>query len=860
MSRKNKPAKFLVWMLRRVLPGYADDTNIGDFEEEYAQIAANRGRPFANFWLALNILKSVPPFVADAIRFKLVMFKNYALITWRNMRRHKTYSFINITGLAVGLICCLLITLWILDEHSYDRFHENRDRLYRVVVNLPSSRGIRKIVATPPPLGQVLKNDFPEIVETTRLSYWGSVPLRSGNKSFNETNMIVVEPSFFDLFTFPFIKGEGAASLNTPNSALISERRAESFFGNEDPIGKIIQVDSRFEYTVRGVFQDIPYNTHIRQFDFVLPWSHLNHMNWYEPNSWGMNSYRTYVLLGEKASFFEVNQKIKKIIQQYSPGAKTEILLEPISDIHLRSHYRLSPGLRGIDYVYIFSIVAVFILLIACFNFMNLTTAISFNRAKEIGMRKTLGATRRHMIVQFLGESMFVTFLALGLALVIICLILPEFNKFTGKQITIRSLFNWQAIIGLVGINLFAACVAGSYPALFLSSFRPVHVFKNVLQKGKKKSGFRRILVILQFSISVILIIGAIVVYSQLDYVRNRKIGWERENLIGISLSKEMKKSYDILRTELLKHPRILNVTAAYSDPTSFETSSSSVNWEGKNPEEIVHVTGNLVDYDFLDTLNIELAEGRPFSKKYSTDATQAFLINETLAGMMEAESPVGAKFSFFGREGRVIGVMKDFHFHSLHSGIGPLAMGIGSEDYWNHVLIKIHQDSIPMTLTDINKIWKNIFPHIPFAFRFMEEQYERHYKPEMRMGKLINVFAGLAVFIACLGLIGLTSFAIEQRKKEICIRKVLGASPGNMILILGKEFMLWVLIANVIAWPLAYFVMSGWLRNFAYKIGMRLEIFVFSSFLAFAVAISAVIFQFLREATSNPVDSLRYE
>ncbi len=860
MVNKNKPPKFLVWVLLRILPQYVDDTAIGDFEEEYKHIATDRGRTFANFWFSLNIIKSIPPFIVDAIRFRLVMLKNYATITWRNMKRHKTYSFINIAGLAVGLACCLLITLWILEERSYDRFHENCDRLFRVVVNLPSSGKMRKIVATPPPLGPGLKNDFPEIVETARLSYWGSVPLRAGDKSFNESRMVVVEPSFFSLFTFPFVKGEGVASLSTPNSALISERRAESFFGNEDPIGKVIQVDNRFDYIVRGVFRNIPYNTHIRQFDLVLPWSHLDYMEWYESDSWGMYSYRTYVLLGEKASFRDVNQKIRKLIQHYSSRSKAEILLEPITDIHLRSHYRLSTGLRGIVYVYIFSVIALLVLLIACVNFMNLTTARSFNRAKEIGMRKTIGALRRHVIVQFFGESCFMTLYALGLALALIGLVLPEFNKFTGKQLSFHSIFNWQAVIGLIGITLFTGFVAGSYPALYLSSFRPVHVLRKIVQTGKKKSVFRRVLVILQFSMSVILIIGTLVVYAQLDYIRNRKIGWDRENLISIHLSGEIKKSFDILKAELLKHPRILSVTAAFSEPTNFESSSWGVNWEGKDAEEIVHVTLNLVDYDFLGTLNIEMAAGRSFSKEYTTDATQAFLINETLAKMMETESPVGAKFSFIGQEGRIIGVMKDFHFHSLRTGIGPLAIALGSDDYWNFALVRVHPDDVSATLEDLNKIWKKIFPYNPFAFDFMEEDYERRYRSEVRMGKLMNVFAGLAIFIACLGLLGLTSFAVEQRRKEIGIRKVLGASAGNVLWILGREFVLWVLVANVIGWPIAYFVMSNWLRNFAYRIGVGPMIFVFSSLLTLAVAIAAVTFQSLRAATSNPSDSLRYE
>ncbi len=860
MNPDVKPPKFMVWLLLHVLPGYADDTNIGDFQEEYSQIAAERGKLMANIWFLFQTGKSVPAFIADAIRFRLVMLKNYATVSWRTMKRDKTYSFINIAGLAVGLACCLLITLWILDERSYDRFHENHDRLFRVVVDQPTSGGIRKIVATPPPLGPALKNGFPEIVETTRLSYWGSVPLRAGDRSFNETNLIVVEPAFFDLFTFPVTRGEGGAALNEPNSALISESRAASLFGNDDPVGKTIMIDNRFDYIVRGIFRDVPNNTHIRPFDLVLPWSHLDQMDWYGPDHWGAFSYRTYVLLDERASIRDVNRKISNLIQKNTSGSKAEILLEPVADIHLHSQYRLSTGLRGIVYVYIFSVVAFFILLIACVNFMNLTTAKSFNRAREIGMRKTLGALRRHVIVQFFGESMFMTVYALVLALAIIGLVLPEFNRFTGKQISVRALFDGQALIVLIGITLFTGWVAGSYPALYLSSFRPIHALSRVLQTGKKKSGFRRVLVTLQFTLSIILIIGTLAVYAQLDYVRNRKIGWDREHLIGLSLSKEMKKSTEILKAGILKHPRVLNVTAAYSQPTNFETSSSGVNWDGKDPEEVIQVTGNLVDYDFLDTLNIELAAGRPFSKEYSTDATEAFLINETLAGMMGTGSPVDAKFSFFGREGRVVGVMKDFHFHSLRTSIGPLAIGIGSDDYWNYMLIKIHPDNISSTLEDLQGIWKNIFPHSPFDFRFMDEQYERQYRSEERMGKLINAFAVLAVFIACLGLMGLTSFAVEQRRKEIGIRKVLGATPGNVLWILGRELVLWVLVANVIAWPIGYFMISGWLKNFAYRIGIGPGFFVFSSFLALAVAGIAVMIQSIRAARSNPAVSLRFE
>jgi putative ABC transport system permease protein len=860
MADKNRPPRSLVWLLLHILPKYIDHSALGDFEEEYASLAAERGRAFANRGFALDIVKSIPPFIADAIRFKLVMLKNYATITWRNIKNHKTYSFLNISGLAIGMACCLLIALWISDERSYDRFHENRDRLYRVVVNAPSSGTMRRIVATPPPLGPALKTEFPDIVETARLSYWGSVPLRAGDQVFNENRMIVVEPSFFSLFTFPMIAGEGAASLGAPDSALLSRSRAESLFGSEEPIGKVIKIDNRFDYVVRGVFRDIPPNTHIGQFDLVLPWSHLDQMEWYDPDSWGALSYRTYALLGEKASLQDVNPKIAKLIQRHFSDSKNEILLEPVADIHLHSRYRLSTGLRGIAYVYIFSFIALLVLLIACVNFMNLSTARFFNRAREIGMRKTLGALRPHLMAQFFGESLFMTIYALGLALALVRLVLPTFNSFIGKQMAFHSLLDWPAVLGLLGFTGVTGLLAGSYPAIYLSSFRPVQALSKAVRTGKAGSGFRRTLVVLQFSLSVILIIGTLVVYAQLDFIRNRKIGWEREQLISLDLSGGTNRSFGILKAELLELPGVMGVTAAYSEPTNFESSSSGVSWQGKNEEETVHVTLNLVDEDFVSTLGIGLAEGRPFSRELPSDATRAFLINETLARMMGMESPVGAKFSFIGREGEIIGVMRDFHFHSLRTSIGPVAVALGSDDFWRFALVRIHQADMSSTLEAVKTLWTKRFPLNPFTPHFMEEAYEGQYRSEERMGQLINVFAGLAVFVACLGLLGLTSFAIEQRRKEIGIRKALGASAGNVLWNLEKEFLSWVIGANVLAWPIAYIAMSGWLRNFAYRIKIGVAFFVLASLMSIAIALAAVAVQSLRAATSNPTDSLRYE
>ena len=516
--------------------------------------------------------------------------------------------------------------------------------------------------------------------------------------------------------------------------------------------------------------------------------------------------------------------------------------------------------MRGIVYVYIFSAIALFVLLVACVNFMNLTTAWSFNRSGEIGMRKALGALRRHVVVQFFGESLFLTLYALGLALALVRLVLPEFNRFTGKEFTFHSICNWQIVIGLMGITLLTGLIAGSYPALYLSSFRPVHVLRKVVQAGRKRSAFRRALVVLQFSLSAVLIIGTVVVYAQLDYIRNRNIGWERENLLSLPLSGETRKSFDMLKAELLKHPGVSSATAAYSEPTNFESSSGGVSWEGKNEEETVHVTLNLVDYDFLETLNIEMAQGRPFSREYPTDATQAFLINETLARMMGSGSPVGARFSFIGREGRIVGVMKDFHFHSLRAGIGPLALALGSDEYWRYALVRIRPDRASSTLEDLSRLWERLFPNSPFAFRFMEDDYEGPYRSEARMGKLMNVFAGLAVFIACLGLLGLTSFAVEQRRKEIGIRKVLGASTPGIVAMFSKEFLKWVVASNLIAWPIGYFVMRSWLRNFAYRTSLTVPMFLDAALAALLVAAATVSLQTYKAAAANPADSIRYE
>jgi predicted permease len=857
-NKKIRPSKTAHWFLCQFLGKSDHYTLIGDFEEIYTEIAKEKGIFSAFIWYWSQIIKSIPSFISNSVYWSVQMIKNYLKIALRNIRRHKGYSFINITGLAIGMACCLLITIWVLDELSYDKFHENAATLYRVEENQDYSGRQFHVYVTPYPLAPALKDEIPEIKDATRYVYAGGLLMRQGEKAFFEDYIWAVDPSFLHMFTFPLIRGDKNTALDSPYSLVLTEDIAEKYFGEEDPLGKVISVNNQYDFTITGVMNNVPNNSYFR-FEIIIPYEFLRTTG-QASEEWGSNSIHTYVQLHENIPAEQVNEKISGFIRTRLPESRTDLMLMPFTSLRLHEYAGWEQSGNAVQYVYIFSLIAFFVLLIACINFMNLSTARSANRAKEVGLRKVIGALKRHIVHQFYGESVLFAFIALLCAIIIASLLLPVLSNLTEKDLSWNVAGIGTILVGLMVITLFTGLVAGSYPALFLSTFQPVSVLKGSLKSGAASSRFRKVLVVVQFSLSILLIIGTMVVYKQMNYMRNTRLGWDKEHLLFIPVRSDIKQSYDVLKTELIRDPKILGVTGAYQLPGFNYGNAGGADWDGKDPNQEVLIGINAVDFDFIETLKIEIAEGRSFSKEFPSDVTSnSFIVNEEVAKLMEKESVVGERFSFVGREGSIVGVMKNFHYQPLQNKIEPLAIHV-YPDYFNYMLIRIPRENISTSLKSIENAWDRVIPNYPFEYMFLDEAFDSMYRKEQTIGTLLKYFAVLAVFVACLGLFGLASFTAEQRTKEIGIRKVLGASTSQITLLLFREFFILVLLANLIAWPAAYFAMKSWLQNYAYKTSIGLIIFLAAMGLALIIAIISVSYQAIRAAFTNPVDSLRYE
>ncbi len=857
-NKKIFPSKPPHWFLRQYLGKSDHYTLIGDFEEIYTEIAEEKGVFFALIWYWGQIIRSIPSFLSNSVYWSVQMIKNYLKIALRNIRRHKGYSFINITGLAIGMACCLLITIWVLDELSYDKFHQNAATLYRVEENQDYSGRKFHVYSTPYPMAPALKDEIPEIKEATRYVYAGGLLLSHEEKSFFEDYIWAVDPSFLHMFTFPLIRGDENTALDSPYSLIITEDIADKYFGEEDPLGKVISVNNQYDFSITGVMNNVPHNSYFR-FEIIIPYEFLR-TTAQTNEEWGSNSIQTYVQLQENIPAEQANEKISGFIRTRLPENRTNLMLMPFTNLRLHEYSGWEQSGNAVQYVYIFSLIAFFVLLIACINFMNLSTARSANRAKEVGLRKVIGALKRHIIRQFYGESVLFALIALLCAIIITYLLLPVLSNLTDKDLSWNVAGIGTILVGLVAITLFTGFVAGSYPALFLSAFQPVSVLKGILKSGAASSRFRKVLVVLQFSLSILLIIGTIVVYKQMNYMRNARLGWDKDHLLFIPLRTDIKPFYDVLKTEFAKDPKILGVTGAYQLPGFSYGNAGGADWEGKDPNQEVLIGINAVDFDFIETLKIEMAEGRSFSKEFASDVqSNSFIVNEEVAKLMEKESVVGERFSFVGREGIIVGVMKNFHFQTVQNKIEPLAIHV-YPDYFNYMLIRIPPENITVSLKSIENAWDRVIPNYPFEYMFLDEAFDQMYRNEQTIGTLLKYFAVLAIFVACLGLFGLASFTAEQRTKEIGIRKVLGASSPQITLLLCREFFVLVLLANLIAWPIAYFVMNNWLQNYAYKTSIGLLIFLATMGLALIIAIISVSYQAIRAALTNPVDSLRYE
>jgi len=786
------------------------------------------------------------------------MLKNYAKVTLRNILKHRGYSFINITGLSIGMACCIFIMLWVFHELSYDRFHENADTLYRVEEDQHYSGDIYHVTVTPFPIAPAFKEEIPEVIDATRLVWFGTVLLKYKEKAFFENNIRAVDPSFFQMFTFPLIKGDINTVLDDLYSIVISEEVAEKYFGSEEPLGKILSLNNRYDFKVTGVIKKVPDHSSIT-FNMVVPLEFMRTIGRYNPG-WGSNSIVTFLQVRENSSIEQVNKKMTAIVHTHNPRSTTDFLLKPLKRVHLYSHFGYGNEMGDIIYVYIFSAIALFILLIACINFMNLSTARSAKRAREIGMRKVAGAKRGNIIFQFLGESVVLSFIALILAVIVIIVVIPQFNTISGKNISASYIFNVPLLAGLIGIALFTGIIAGSYPAFFLSAFHPVKVFKGRLSSGAGGALFRKLLVVVQFSISIFLILGTGIIFNQVNYMRNKKLGYDKDHLLYIDLKGNTRDYYYTLKNELKRNPAVVNVTGTSEAPTRIGSNSSGAEWDGKDPELKILISQNIVGYDYTETYGIEIKEGRGFSSKFTSDTTGAFLINEELAKIIGKEPIIGERFSFMGVDGKIVGLMKNFHFQPVREEIEPLAVMVGPARFFRAMVIRVRPEDISSSIDFIKNTWARIIPDYPFEYRFFNEDFDRMYRAETRMGTLLRYFTILSVLIACLGLFGLASFTAEQKTKEIGIRKVLGATIPGLVLRLSMEFIKWVMAANIIAWPLAYLLMNKWLQGFAYRTTITPVIFIVTGVVAFFIAIITVSYQSVKAALADPVRSLKYE
>jgi len=775
------------------------------------------------------------------------MFNNYLKIAFRNLIKYKIYSFINIAGLAIGIACAVLIMLWVQYEMSYDKFHENADRLYRVVFTNDQKEfhGFWQ----PGPLAKYLEDNFPEIEQATSYSemQW---KLSFETKGFFSTGNFV-DNNFFRMFSFPLEKGDPANVLTNPGSIVISKSLAQKMFGDNDPIGKTLKLNDYPGLMVTGVFSDVPKTSHM-QFDFVIPFTGAPEFM----KMWDRKSVSTYVLINKNASFDDVNKKIYGVMNKHNPAWKNILYLFPLTDSHL-----YEPGGTGkILYIYIFSVFGFLVLIAACINFMNLSTARSEKRMKEIGIKKTIGSTRMELVKQFMLETLLLSFISSLISIALIELCLPYINSILNSQITM--VYSESMLSILSGITILTGLIAGSYPAVYLSSFKPIQVLsgRGSLRGEYRSSFLRKILVIAQFSFSVFIITSVLFITGQLNFLLSKDIGFNKDQVLLISTRGALQQNIVVVKDELLKLPFVQNASVSATNLTDFQGAGTGpVDWEGKNTDKILEVGFNFVDEDFANTFQIKMAEGRFFSKEFSTDLSDAFVVNEAAVKEMGIENPVNKNLTtWFGRKGKIVGVMRDFNTQSLRDELTPVVFIPAASA--NYLCLRISPANISNSIKSIKSKIKEIVPDDPFEFRFLDKEIDDLYKTEQMISELASFIAVLAIFISCLGLFGLVSFSSEQRTKEIGIRKVLGASAFSVLMMLTKDFIKWILIANIIAWPIAYYTMNKWLEDFAYKIEITWWMFALAGGIALVIALATVSFQAIKAATANPVKSLRYE
>ena len=879
-NSKKRPNIIGRWIIDTFIPDHIGSSGTGDYEELYQKIADEKSRVKASLWFWGQILKSIPLFIFESIIWSFAMLKNYFKITLRNLFKYKGYSIINITGFAIGIACCFLILLFVQDELSYDRYHKNADRIYRVCIQgRIANRDLVEIILGAP-AAETLVNEYPEVENAVRIYQPSNKELlvKYENKQFTETRFLFTDESIFDVFTFQLIEGNPETVLEKPNSVLITESTAKKYFGKENAVGKTITVDNSTDFLITGIVEEVPSNSHFH-FDFLAS---FNTLNISRSPSWLSFYTYTYILLKEGINPADLETKFPELIRKHigpqismafnvtfdqflEAGNRCGLFLQPITDIHLHSHYddEFEPN-SDIKYVFLFSVIAVFILLIACVNFMNLSTAKSGTRVKEIGVRKVLGSARKQLILQFLAESVFLTFISVMIALLLVKIFLPAFNNLAGKQIEIYYMKNLLFIPVLFFVIILVSILAGSYPAFFLSSFNPVSVVQKKLNAGLKgRSFFRSVLVVFQFSISIILLISTYIVYNQIVFMQNKELGFEKEQVFVISRASGISQRIEEFKQEIAKHPDVMSSTASGTLPGKLIT-----RWgfqiPGESADNIFTISRISADTDYAKTLNLEIAEGRFFSKEFSAD-NLSVLINESAVAVLGFKEPIGRQITRPGQQEpfTIIGILKDFHFESLHKEIQPLVLlnlSVPGGRRADYISIRIKPGNPEDLISFVKNKWQEFLPGQPFDYFFLDSHFDSLYKAEQRTQEIFFIFAVFAIFISCLGLFGLASYTAERRTKEIGIRKVMGASVPNILVLLTRDFSRWILIANIIAWPAAWYVMNSWIQNFAYRTPISWNIFLISGIFAFIIAILTVSYQVIKSATANPARSIGYE
>jgi putative ABC transport system permease protein len=811
-----------------------------------------------------------------------IMIRNYFTIAWRNLMKYKTISFINLFGLTVGLTCCLLILCFIGNELSYDKYNEHASRIYRVTRDFYNQNGSLslKLSTISPPFGPYLQNDFPDIQKITRLLDNGNTSFRVGEKIFTEKNVFYADENLFDVFTVRVLEGNPKEALKNPFSVMLSEETAAKYFGQADPMNKTIRYGNKYDYKVMGIYRSLPQNAHLHP-SMLLSFNTLKDSAIYGAENlrtdWGNNSFFTYLLMPENYPLQKMEAQFPAFLDRHmnhkdfngqNPSKFTSLGLQKLTDIHLRSHTDYEAEENGdISRVYIFSAIALFILLIACINYMNLSTARSALRAREIGIRKVIGAQRKELIFQFLTESVLLTCFATLCALGIVYLAIPLLNKISQQQIYFAVLVKWQVMIPLLFIPFVIGILSGLYPALFMSAFQPVKTLKGIFKTAGRNISFRQALVITQFSISIVLIISTLIVFQQLRYMQQKSLGFDKAHVVTLDYDNVLSKNYESFRSELLRYPGVLDVARSsripsgrlLDDDNAYTVAGDSV----KPLNTDIKYLGT--DVDFIPTFAIHMAAGRNFSRDFGMD-TSNFIVNEAAVKVIGWKTPteaIGKNFKYGSTIGHIIGVVTDFHFESLHQQIRPMVFLLPSaaqSGFYNNMSVKISGQDVAGSIAHIETTWRKYLPDNPFNFTFLDQRFDRLYSSEQRQGALFMIFAFVAIFIACLGLFGLSAFAITQRIKEIGIRKVLGATVTQIVSMISKDFLRLVVVASLIAFPVAWYAMHNWLSDFAYRTPIGWWIFLEAALAAALIALVTISFQALKAAVANPADSLHSE